>query len=85
MTSSKYIKHVSNLIPEKISAINRSKVLGCYVRAKGTTVHSYSPALVTKAALPMIGTRQYPEGRSNVLNHFAPESTLKESLMCGSR
>ena len=41
MTSSKYIKHVSNLSPEN--------VLGYYVKPKGTTVHSYSPALVTKA------------------------------------
>ena len=54
MTSSKYIKHVSNLSPEKITAINRSKVLGYYVRPKGTTIHSYSPALVTKAALPLL-------------------------------
>ena len=45
MTSSKYIKHVSNLSPEN--------VLGYYVKPKGTTVHSYSPALVTKAALPL--------------------------------
>ena len=54
---------------------------------KGMTVHLYRPEVVTKAALPLlagsIGTCQYPDARSNVENHSAPDRADKESSICG--
>ena len=56
---------------------------------RGTMVLSCNPEVVTKAALPLLarfmGICQYPEDKSNVLNHFAVENTLRESSVHSSR
>lgn len=75
--------------PDKILSIMRSNVAGGFLRPNGITLTCHKPPpRIEKAVLHQsfsaIGTCQYPDFKSRVLNHCNPFKASKVSSILGN-
>src|SRR5258705_12770875 len=87
--SSRYMRQISHVKPERICSITRWKGDWAFTSPKGRTLNSYSPPLEdAKAVLGRssgaISTCQYPLVRSSDVKYFDPARASKESSTRGS-
>ena len=85
--SSKYTDEVRPTNSPRVFCIIRWNVAGAFTSPNGMVLNSYRPFFVLKAVFSLssslIGICQYPEARSNVVNHFPFPIQSKVSSILG--